>query len=161
MSPSLLLFCIISITIICYLRIIIMKKLINLNCLPCYCHCAAFLFCLLLLKTLGYHQFHWPSMFWFIHSLVCKSSKIHWLANNKKLMNLDCLACCSRCVVVLLYLLLLTVSPDIISFLNFKRFIDLLITSFVSFLEYIDLLITKKLMNLDYLAHCCYCACYS
>lgn len=116
LSSLLLLFCTISLIIICYPRIIIIKILLNLNFLP-YCHyCANILLCLLLLRTFGYYQFHWPLMFWFINYLVSKSSRIHWSANNKKLINLNSLACYCHCVVVILCLLLLTILRDIINF---------------------------------------------
>lgn len=133
----------------------------NLDCLPCCCRRAAILMCLLLLRALGYHQLHQPPMFWFINCPICKFSRIYWPANNKKLMNLDCLACCCRCVVILLCLLLLIVPPNIISFLDLQCFIDSSIAPFASLLGYIDLLTTKKLINLDCLARCCYCACCS
>lgn len=126
--------------------------------MPCYYRCAAVLLYLLLLKALSYHQLHWPSMFWFINYLIYKSSKIYQLANNKKLINLDYLTCYCRCFVVLLYLPLLTILLDIISFLDFHHFIDLLIALFISLLKYIDLLIIKKLINSDHLAWCSYYA---
>lgn len=137
-----------------------MKKLMNLDRLPCCHRRAAVLLCLLLWKTLGYHQLYWFPTLWFINCLVCNFSKIHWPGNNKKLINLDCLACYCRLVVVLFCLLLLTAPSDIISFLDFQCFIDLSIAPFVSLLKYIDLLTTKKLINLDHLAYCLCCVCY-
>lgn len=100
-------------------------------------------------------------MLWFINCPICKSFKIYWPVNNKKLINLDCFASCRRYVIVLLCLPLLTALPDIISFLNFQRFIDLLIALFVSLLEYMYQITIKKLINLDGLACSCrygYCS---
>lgn len=161
LSSSLLLSCTISIAIVCYLRIITIKKLMNLNCLSCCRRCVAVLMCLLLLKIPGHYQLHQLPTLWFINCPVYKSSRIYWPANNKTLINLDRLACCCHCVLLLLCLPLLIALPDIISFLNLQRFIDSSIAPFVSLLKYIDLLITKKLINLDHLAHYGYCICYS
>ncbi len=41
-TPSVLPSSIVFIIIVCYLRIIIMKKLMNLDCLTCYCHYTCF-----------------------------------------------------------------------------------------------------------------------
>lgn len=97
-SPSLLLSCTISIAIVCYPCIITMKKPMNLDCLPCCRRRAVVLLCLLLLRAPDYHQLHQPPTLWFINCPVCKSSRIHWPANNKKLMNFDCLVCCCNAI---------------------------------------------------------------
>lgn len=118
-------------------------------------------------NTTWYYQlFQAVTLYWFINYTIYKFFKIYWPANNKKLINLDCLACCCHCVIVELFLPLLIAFQillalitllDIISFFDLQSFIGLLIALFINFLKYTDLLTTKKSINLDCLAYCCHC----
>lgn len=75
---------------------------------------------------------------------------------SKKLINLNCLTYYYHSAVDLLYLLLLTILLDIISFINIQ-YSNLSILLIVSLLESTHLLTTTKLMNLVSLTYCHRC----